>query len=68
MENRIQSTQALSVTSIGSFTVMDVNKVTDLAPNWFKEGVIDGIRKGQSEDEAIKRMQSTPFFQKEWVA
>jgi hypothetical protein len=44
------------------------NTLTKLAPNWFQDGVAERVQQGASQELAIKAMQATPFFQKEWVA
>ncbi len=44
------------------------NTLTKLAPNWFQDGVLERVRQGATQEQAIKAMQATQFFQKEWVA
>lgn len=68
MEQNIKTVQALSVTNLGQFTVLNADQVTSAAPAWFKDGVLERMRQGITQEEAIKRMQSTPFFEKNWVA
>lgn len=56
---------------IGSSNKKDVQRllvlVSDAAPNWFKEGVIEQMAKGKTESQAVQSMRTSQFFQSNWI-
>ncbi|WP_127471964.1 hypothetical protein [Thiomicrorhabdus aquaedulcis] len=63
---KIQQTQAITMNNGGKFNI-PAETISDKAPNWFRDGVKERVLMGVSIQDALKAMQASPFFDKDWV-